>query len=563
MKRTPNAALWLPVIMAVTFILGFLAGDIVNHESGPTPTQKKFQTIINLIRKDYVDEVDIDSLLENTLPSLLQNLDPHSAYIPASDRQAVNDDLDGSFCGVGVQFMINNDTITVIEVTSGGPSEKVGLKAGDRIVKIDDESVAGIGITNEQVIKRLRGDRHTRVKLGVKRAGAKKLLAFDVTRCDIPVTSIDASYIVSPGIGYVKVNKFGRTTYDEFWQALTDLKNEGAQDFVIDLRGNTGGFMEIAFLMVNEFLEKGQTIVTTRGRDLYSTQGIQADGNGSFKDAQLVVLLDEFSASSSEIFAGALQDNDRALIVGRRSFGKGLIQRQSVLPDSSAIRLTIGRYYTPSGRCIQKDYSNSAVYGHDIIDRYNRGEMFSRDSIKLDESLVFTTQNGRKVYGGGGIMPDIFVPNDTSGVTSYLINVANAGLLQKFAFEYVDTNRGRLAKADNLDKLLAALPSDDVLLRQFVNYAAKNGVRARWYYINISHDLLVNQLKALIARDALDYNAYHTIINTTDINVRRAVDELLKGNAAFPIRPVDTDAAPATPGDAVNSTSQTTKHEQK
>ena len=225
MKRTPNAALWLPVIMAVTFILGFLAGDIVNHESGPTPTQKKFQTIINLIRKDYVDEVDIDSLLENTLPSLLQNLDPHSAYIPASDLQAVNDDLDGSFCGVGVQFMINNDTITVIEVTSGGPSEKVGLKAGDRIVKIDDESVAGVGITNEQVIKRLRGDRNTRVKLGVKRAGAKKLLAFDVTRGDIPVTSIDASYIVSPGIGYVKVNKFGRTTYDEFWQALTDLKN--------------------------------------------------------------------------------------------------------------------------------------------------------------------------------------------------------------------------------------------------------------------------------------------------------------------------------------------------
>lgn len=537
MNNLKRASVWIPLIVAIAFIVGFLAGDIVNRQSGPTPTQKKFQTILNLIRKDYVDEVDLDSVLEKTLPSMLANLDPHSAYIPASELQAVNDDLDGSFCGVGIQFMINNDTISVIEVTSGGPSEKVGLLPGDRIVKVDGEDEAGVGITNEDVIKKLRGPRDTRVQLTVKRSNSKKLLSFDVTRGDIPVNTVDASYIVSPGIGYIKVNKFGRTTYDEFWKALTDLRSQEAQDFVIDLRGNTGGFMEIAFLMVNEFLEKGQPIVTTRGRDLYSSQEVHADGNGNFKDAQLVVLLDEFSASSSEIFAGALQDNDRALIVGRRSFGKGLIQHQSVLSDSSAVRLTIGRYYTPSGRCIQKDYSNGALYGHDIIDRYNRGEMFSLDSIKFDESLQFTTLNGRKVYGGGGIMPDIFVPNDTSGITSYYINVANAGLLQKFAFDYVDTNREALKSKASAEELLKSLPSDDVLLRQFVNFAARNGVQARWYYINISHDLIVNQLKALIARDALGYNAYFEIVNRMDSNVLRAVSELLNGTAAFPIKP--------------------------
>lgn len=535
MNNLKKASIWVPVTVALTFILGFLAGDMLNRQSGPTRTQKKFQTILNLIRKDYVDEVNLDSLLEKTLPSLLTNLDPHSAYIPAKDLQSVNEELDGSFCGIGVQFTLNNDTITVIEVISGGPAEKVGMMAGDRIVKVDGENVAGIGITQEQVLKQLRGERDTRVKLGVKRPNAKKTLAFEVTRGDIPVTSIDASYIVSPGIGYVKVNKFGRTTYDEFWQALNQLKNDGAQDFIIDLRGNTGGFMEIAFLMANEFLDNGQTIVTTKGRDFYSTKEVRADGTGNFKDSQLVVLLDEFSASSSEILAGALQDNDRALIIGRRSFGKGLIQHQSVLPDSSAIRLTVGRYYTPSGRCIQKDYSNSAQYGHDILDRYERGEMFSQDSIKIDKSLMYLTRNGRSVYGGGGIMPDIFVPNDTSGITSYYINVANAGLLHKFAFDYVDSHREELLKATNADELMKRLPADDTLLRQFVNYAARNGVSARWYYINISHDLIVNQLKALIARDALGYTAYFTIVNTMDSNVKRAVNELLEGGAAFPI----------------------------
>lgn len=537
MDNLKKTSVWVPLIVALTFVLGFFGGDMLHRQSGPTPAQKKFQTILNLIKNDYVDEVSLDSLLEKTLPSLLTNLDPHSVYIPASDLQSVNEELDGSFCGIGVQFMINNDTITVVEVVSGGPAEKIGIKAGDRIIKVDNEDVAGIGITNDQVMKKLRGERDTKVKLGIKRHNAKKTLRFEVTRGDIPQNSVTASYVVSPGIGYIKVDKFGRTTYDEFWQSLNSLRRNGAQDFIIDLRGNTGGFMEIAFLMANEFLEKGDIIVSTRERDYYSQKGVQADGNGNFKDSQVVVLLDEFSASSSEIFAGALQDNDRALIIGRRSFGKGLIQRQSVLPDSSAIRLTIGRYYTPSGRCIQKDYSNSALYGHDILDRYNRGEMFSQDSIKLDTSIEFKTTHGRTVYGGGGIMPDIFVPNDTSGITSYYINVANAGLLQKFAFDYVDANRDKFENATTVEQLEKLLPADDTLLRQFVNFAARNGVSARWYYINISHDLIVNQLKALIVRDVLDYTAYFTIMNRMDANVNRAIEELLNGSAAFPIAP--------------------------
>lgn len=535
MNNLKKTSVWVPVIVALAFITGLFADELLSHHSGPTATQKKFQTILNLIRNDYVDEVNLDSLLENTIPGLLANLDPHSAYIPAEDLQSVNNELDGSFCGIGVQFMVNSDTITVIEVVSGGPSEKIGLKAGDRIVKVDGEDVAGIGITNEQVLKKLRGECGTPVKLGIRRPTAKKILQFEVIRGELPNNTVDAEYMLTPEIGYVRVNKFGRTTYDEFFQALNELKREGATDFVIDLRGNTGGFMEIAFLMANEFLERGQTIATTRGRDYYSPSGVQADGRGSFKDSRVVVLIDEFSASSSEIFAGALQDNDRALIVGRRSFGKGLIQRQSVLPDSSAIRLTIGRYYTPSGRCIQKDYSNSALYGHDIIDRYNRGEMFSEDSIKLDTELKFMTLNGRTVYGGGGIMPDIFVPNDTSGITSYYLNVANAGLLQKFAFDYVDANRDKLEEISDIDEMTSRLPSDDALLRQFVNFASRNGIQARWYYINISHDLIVNQLKALIARDVLGYNAYFNLINRIDSNVAKAVEEIEKGSADVPV----------------------------
>lgn len=536
MSQFKKISVWVPVIAAGMFVLGFLAGDMVNRHNGPTAAQKKFQTILNLIRNEYVDEVDLDSLIEKTIPSLLTNLDPHSAYIPASDLQEVNDDLEG-FSGVGIQFMLDNDTIKVVEVISGGPAEKVGIMAGDRIIKVNDKNVAGAGIDDKDIRTMLRGPKDTKVTVKIKRNNSRKLLTYEITRGDIPMNTVDAAHIVSPGIGYVRVNKFGRTTYDEFFQALEKLRREGAQDYVIDLRGNTGGYMEIALMMANEFLERGQLIVSQKGRDFNSNHTYPADGNGAFRESQVVVLLNEFSASSSEIFAGALQDNDRALVIGRRSFGKGLIQRQSELPDSSAIRLTIGRYYTPSGRCIQKDYSNLTQYEHDILDRYTSGEMFSADSVKINKDLKFHTAHGRTVYGGGGIMPDIFVPNDTSGLSSYYINVANAGLLQRFAFDYVDDNRDVLSQATDVEQLEKLLPNDEALLRQFVLFASRNGFPARWYYINISHDLIVNQLKALIARDALGYDAFYRIANTMDPDVKRAVKELLNGSAAFPILP--------------------------
>lgn len=535
MKRNSNISVWVPIIVALTFAAGMGIGIFLSHDSGRSASEKKLSTILDIIKTDYVDDIDIDSLMEKTLPELLSNLDPHSVYIPAESLQSVNEDLEGSFGGIGISFMLNNDTITVIEVIPGGPAEKIGMMAGDRIVTIDGENFTGEGLTNEKVMSTLRGERGTRVSLGVKRSNSKKLLNYDVTRGDIPMTSIDAAYIATTGIGYIKVNKFGRTTFDEFWQAMQELKRNGAERYIIDLRGNTGGFMEMAILMANEFLPSGSPIVSTRGRDGKNDSFVFSDGTGSFQENEIVVLLDEFSASSSEIFAGAIQDNDRGLIIGRRSFGKGLIQSQSSLPDSSAIRLTIARYYTPSGRSIQKDYSDAVQYNNDLINRFNHGEAFSADSIKLNTELEYQTIHGRTVYGGGGIMPDIFIPNDTSGVTGYYVNVANAGLLQKFAFEYCDNNRDRLAEATDTDSLLRLLPADDTLLQQFVRYAVSNGIPARWYYINISHDLIVNQLKALIARDALGYSAYYEIMNRTDTNVMRAIHEILAGNTAVPV----------------------------
>lgn len=485
-----------------------------------------------------VDRVDVDSLVELTIPDLLTKLDPHTVYISASELADVNSELEGSFSGVGVSFSIINDTVTVVEVLSGGPAEKVGLLAGDRIVAVDDSIVAGTGVTNQQVFKLLRGEKDTRVKLGISRSTSPKILDFTLTRGDIAVNSVDASYMLSEDVGYVKVNKFGRTTYDEFLTALVMLKNAGAETFVVDLRGNGGGFMDRAILMVNEFLDAGLPIVLTKGRDGVVEQSAYSDGLGSFRDKKVVVLLDEFSASASEIFAGALQDNDRGLIIGRRSFGKGLVQRQIELPDSSAIRLTVSRYYTPSGRCIQKDYvpGRTDNYSNEILERYNHGEAFTADSISFKEDLKYITSTGRTVYGGGGIMPDIFVPTDTTCYTGYYINVVNAGLLQKFSFQYADRNRDRFDGCGNVEQVLKQLPGDDTLLQSFVAYAAQNGIPARWYYINISKPLLVNQLKALIARDLLGSAAYYEISNSRDATVEEALKAVTLGKADFPLR---------------------------
>lgn len=535
-NRLKKTSVWMPLAIAVALVAGMWIGKSFFNNSARWNSRSKLDTILDLIDRSYVDDIDTDSLLETSFAGLLSHLDPHSVYIPASDLQNVNEELSGSFSGVGISFNLLNDSINVLEVISGGPSEKAGLLAGDKIVSINDTIVAGQNWSDVKVRASLRGPKGSVVKLGIKRHTSNKVLTFEVIRGDIPVTSIDASYMIAPKIGYVKINKFGSNTYSEFLTSVINLMADGAEKFVIDLRGNGGGFMEPAVLMANEFLPAGSPIVSMRGKTTPDERPTFSDGSGSLLDKELVVLIDEVSASASEIFAGAIQDNDRGLVIGRRSFGKGLVQNQMELPDSSAIRLTIARYYTPSGRCIQKTYAPGTDYDRDIINRYEHGEFYSADSIKLDKSLAFETLHGRTVYGGGGIMPDIFVPNDTAGITSYYLNVVNAGLIQKYTFDYTDRNRDRLEKTKDVATLLRMLPDDDTLLQDFVSYSQKAGVAPRWYYINISRDLIVNQLKAMIVRNALGVEGYFKVFNELDPTVVSGVEALRTGKAAFPVK---------------------------
>ncbi len=535
-NRLKKTSVWMPLAIAVALVAGMWIGKSFFNNSARWNSRSKLDTILEIIDRSYVDDVDPDSLLEASFAGLLSHLDPHSVYIPAADLQNVNEELSGSFSGIGISFNLLNDSINVLEVISGGPSEKAGLLAGDKIVSINDTIVAGQKWSDVKVRSSLRGPKGSVVKLGIKRHTSKKILPFEVVRGDIPVTSVDAAYMIAPKTGYVKINKFGSNTYSEFLTSVVNLMADGAEKFVIDLRGNGGGFMEPAVLMANEFLPAGSPIVSMRGKTSPDDSPTYSDGSGSLLNTELVVLIDEVSASASEIFAGAIQDNDRGLVIGRRSFGKGLVQNQIELPDSSALRLTIARYYTPSGRCIQKTYAPGTDYDRDIINRYEHGEFYSADSIKLDKSLAFETMHGRTVYGGGGIMPDIFVPNDTAGITSYYLNVVNAGLIQKYTFDYTDRNRDRLEKSGDVAALLRMLPDDDTLLQDFVSYSQKAGVAPRWYYINISRDLLVNQLKAMIVRNVLGVEGYFKVFNELDPTVVSGVEALASGKAAFPVK---------------------------
>ncbi|WP_348671942.1 S41 family peptidase [Duncaniella muris] len=537
-NRLKKTSVWMPLAIAVALVAGMWIGKSFFNNSARWNSRSKLDTILEIIDRSYVDDVDPDSLLEASFAGLLSHLDPHSVYIPAADLQNVNEELSGSFSGIGISFNLLNDSINVLEVISGGPSEKAGLLAGDKIVSINDTIVAGQKWSDVKVRSSLRGPKGSVVKLGIKRHTSKKILPFEVVRGDIPVTSVDAAYMIAPKTGYVKINKFGSNTYSEFLTSVVNLMADGAEKFVIDLRGNGGGFMEPAVLMANEFLPAGSPIVSMRGKTSPDDSPTYSDGSGSLLNTELVVLIDEVSASASEIFAGAIQDNDRGLVIGRRSFGKGLVQNQIELPDSSALRLTIARYYTPSGRCIQKAYAPGTDYDRDIINRYEHGEFYSADSIKLDKSLAFETMHGRTVYGGGGIMPDIFVPNDTAGITSYYLNVVNAGLIQKYTFDYTDRNRDRLEKSGGVAALLRMLPDDDTLLQDFVSYSQKAGVAPRWYYINISRDLLVNQLKAMIVRNVLGVEGYFKVFNELDPTVVSGVEALASGKAAFPVKEI-------------------------
>lgn len=532
---------WVPLLVAIAIVGGIVIGKFFSAETpfGRTPRYDKIESLLQCIEQQYVDTVNRNDLIENVMPKILGELDPHSAYIPAKDLESVNEELEGSFSGIGIQFNILNDTINVVSVISGGPSEKVGILAGDRIISVNDTSFVGEGISNERVMKNLRGPKGTTVKLEILRKTAKNPLTYEVTRGDIPVNSVDAAFMLDDKSGYIKVSKFGRTTYDEFITALSKLNNQGAESFIIDLRGNSGGLMDIPINMANEFLPANRLIVYAEGKAFEREDAI-SNGTGAFQKEPLVVLTDEWTASSSEIFAGAIQDNDRGLIVGRRTFGKGLVQQQIPFRDGSAIRLTVARYYTPSGRCIQKEYQlgKAEDYSMDIVNRYMHGEFFNVDSIKQNKELVFHTFNGREVYGGGGIMPDIFVPRDTTGYTSYFNNVANEGLLYQYAFDYTDKYREKLSEAKSVEELEAML-EPNMLLNKFVQYAAQKGIRPRPVYINISRKLIVHTLQAYIARNILSEEAFYKLLLRDDETLRKAQEALAKGDEylEIPVNP--------------------------
>lgn len=537
MRIKHNSIIWYPLVISIAIVLGIVIGNYISTKKFTLDKDRKINAVLNLIQSEYVDSIDVKDLVEQAIPAIIGNLDPHSYYIPASDIRAENEKLDGSLSGIGVSFFMMNDTANVDQVIPNGPAEKVGMLAGDRIISVNGESIVGGTLTAEGIRSKIRGEKGTKVKIGVKRNSSKKTLTFTITRDDIPMNTVDVSYMIDDKTGYIKIAQFGKNTYDEFFAALSKLKKDGASRYIVDLRGNPGGYMEMAILMVNEFLEQGELIVYTKGRKEREDIQVWSDDQGSFHDAQVAVLIDEYSASASEIMAGALQDNDRGLVVGRRSFGKGLVQKQIYLPDSSAIRLTIARYYTPSHRCIQKDYTlgDEDDYSKELYDRYSHGELYSADSIKVDKSKIFRTANGRIVYGGGGIVPDIFVPNDTTGVTTYYRAVANLGLLQQYVYTYVDINRDQLKNVKTVKQLMGMMPSDDALTYDFVCYARDNGVPMRWYYINLSRSLMARQLRALVIRDVLGTEEFYRYYNRTDKTVNTALKALNDGKGKFPI----------------------------
>lgn len=537
MRIKHNSIIWYPLVISIAIVLGIVIGNYISTKKFTLDKDRKINAVLNLIQSEYVDFIDVKDLVEQAIPAIIGNLDPHSYYIPASDIRAENEKLDGSMSGIGVSFFMMNDTANVDQVIPNGPAEKVGMLAGDRIISVNGESIVGGTLTAEGIRSKIRGEKGTKVRIGVKRNTSKKTLTFTITRDDIPMNTIDVSYMLDDKTGYIKIAQFGKNTYDEFFAALSKLKKDGASRYIVDLRGNPGGYMEMAILMVNEFLEQGELIVYTKGRKEREDIQVWSDDQGSFHDAQVAVLIDEYSASASEIMAGALQDNDRGLVVGRRSFGKGLVQKQIYLPDSSAIRLTIARYYTPSHRCIQKDYTlgDEDDYSKELYDRYSHGELYSADSIKVDKSKIFRTANGRIVYGGGGIVPDIFVPNDTTGITTYYRAVANLGLLQQYVYTYVDINRDQLKNVKTVKQLMGMMPSDDALTYDFVCYARDNGVPMRWYYINLSRSLIARQLRALVIRDVLGSEEFYRYYNRTDNTVNAALKALNDGKGKFPI----------------------------
>lgn len=531
-----------PLIMAVCVIVGVVIGTFyANHFSGNrlniiNSGSNRLNNLLHIIDDQYVDAVNIDSLVDMAIPQILSDLDPHSVYISAADVQKTNDDLKGSFSGIGVEFVIRQDTIHVQNVIKNGPAQQTGIIAGDKIVSVDGKPFVGKIVTNEEAMRRLKGPKGTKVKVGVMRYGAKDVKYFTITRADIPQKSITATYMLDENTGYIKIKNFGENTYAELLVALAELSQEGFSNLVIDLRDNTGGYLESAVQMINEFLPKNKLIVYTQGRKS-PRQDYKSDGRGSYQKIPLVVLINEASASASEIFAGAIQDNDRGTIIGRRSFGKGLVQKQMEFPDGSLIRLTVARYYTPSGRCIQKPYTagDNVDYEEDLLARYQHGEFFSQDSIK-HTGPAYHTGIGRVVYGGGGITPDIFVPEDTVGMTSYFKEASMSGLILQFAFTYTDGNRIKLNTYKDMMELADYLKKQNTV-DKFASFANKNGLQRRNLMIKKSHNLLERSINSRIIYNMLDDNAWTQYINQDDKVIDAALN-VFRNNAAFPKKPV-------------------------
>lgn len=536
-KNSKNTVLF-PFLLAGGVVLGLLLGLYLGRNTTESqirgmidrmslPTNKLAYTL-SLIENQYVDSVSMDSLSEHVIPVLVRELDPHSVYIPSSEMQQLNEPLEGEFDGIGVVFNMATDTVIVLNVIAQGPSDRAGIKAGDRIMQIDDSLVAGQKIPQNRIVKRLRGPRGTKVKLGLGRQGIPELVTVDVVRDVIPIRSIESAFRIADSTGYVKLGQFARTTHEELLGALNTLRAEGVNRLIFDLRGNTGGYLEQAILVANEFLHEGQLIVYTEDRN-HEQLREYADGKGTAQDMNVVVLIDEYSASSSEILAGALQDNDRGTIVGRRSFGKGLVQRQIPYSDGSALRLTTARYYTPTGRSIQKPYTigDDEGYEEEVWNRYRNNEMFSADSIHFADSLRRVTPGGKVVYGGGGIMPDLFVPADTTDVTKYFIEVAGRNILYRYTIEYADRHREALNAVQTIDELQRLLDSDKDLVENFIRYAARQGVAPRYGDIARSRRLIEAQLRAYIGRNtALEDNGFYVNIYPVDNVVMRALGVL-------------------------------------
>lgn len=530
-----------PLLMALCVVIGILVGTFyANHFSGNrlniiNSGSNRLNNLLHIIDDQYVDKVNIDSLVDKAIPQILADLDPHSVYISAKDVQQATDDLKGSFSGVGIEFVIRDDTIRVQGVVKNGPAEQAGILAGDKIVSVDEKPFVGKVVTNSEAMRRLKGPKDTKVKIGVVRYGQKKVKQFTITRGDIPQKSISAAYMLDENTGYIKIKNFGENTYPELLIALAKLSQEGFGNLVIDLRDNTGGYLNSAVQMANEFLPKNRLIVYTEGRRS-PRQDFKSDGRGSYQNIPLVVLINEASASASEIFAGAMQDNDRATIIGRRSFGKGLVQKQMDFPDGSMIRLTVARYYTPSGRCIQKPYvsGDNQDYEEDLIVRYQHGEFFSQDSIK-HTGPAYHTVIGRTVYGGGGITPDIFIPEDTVDYTSYFKEAAMSGLILQFAFEYTDKYRPKLSSFETMPELSAYLDKQNTV-DKFASYADKNGLRRRNLLIKKSHHLLERFINSRIIYNIMDEEDWIEYLNLDD-NVIKAALDVFKNNAAFPKKP--------------------------